>query len=254
MQDRQRNAFGQIGPLEPEAVSQVGENPTQTADIYPWDSSSRDRGEILVSAKLGGERRTWLIAGALVAVFGLGWAGGSNWHRFSNLASAFNPFTQKLTSSHRIRDSELKSARKIDGAVRRTTSATNLRSANVAALSAPRLGMPVGDQNQSLEVTNLNAAASSTVSSAMLANTKLSEGSVAPREAMVPVPETRPTTIEGWTVRDVRGGMAILDGPDGVVWTVTRGDTVPGVGRIESIVRWGSIWIVATASGLIATP
>jgi hypothetical protein len=70
---------------------------------------------------------------------------------------------------------------------------------------------------------------------------------------MVPVPETRPTTIEGWTVRDVRDGTAILDGPGGV-WTATRGDTVPGVGRIESIVRWGSRWIVATASGLIATP
>jgi len=33
-----------------------------------------------------------------------------------------------------------------------------------------------------------------------------------------------------------------------------RGDTVPGVGRIDSIVRWGNRWIVATASGLIATP
>jgi len=67
----------------------------------------------------------------------------------------------------------------------------------------------------------------------------------------VAVPETRPTTIEGWTVREVRGAAAILEGPDGV-WTVTRGDTVPGVGRIDSIVRWGNRWIVATAGGLIA--
>jgi hypothetical protein len=34
----------------------------------------------------------------------------------------------------------------------------------------------------------------------------------------------------------------------------TRGDTVPGIGRIDSIVRWGNRWIVATDSGLIATP
>ena len=52
---------------------------------------------------------------------------------------------------------------------------------------------------------------------------------------------------------EVRGAAAILEGPDGV-WTVTRGDTVPGVGRIDSIVRWGNRWIVATAGGLIATP
>ena len=32
------------------------------------------------------------------------------------------------------------------------------------------------------------------------------------------------------------------------------GDTIPGVGRVESIVRWGSRWVIATASGLIATP
>ena len=32
------------------------------------------------------------------------------------------------------------------------------------------------------------------------------------------------------------------------------GDTVPGVGRVYSIVRWGNRWIVAAANGLIATP
>jgi hypothetical protein len=32
-----------------------------------------------------------------------------------------------------------------------------------------------------------------------------------------------------------------------------RGDSVPGLGRVESIVRWGNRWVIATASGLIAT-
>jgi hypothetical protein len=66
------------------------------------------------------------------------------------------------------------------------------------------------------------------------------------------MPETRPTTIEGWTVREVVGNTVVLQGPGGV-WRVTQGDTVPGVGRIESIVRWGSRWIVATTRGLIST-
>jgi hypothetical protein len=69
----------------------------------------------------------------------------------------------------------------------------------------------------------------------------------------MPFPETRPETIEGWTVRDVSGGTAVLEGPDGV-WRAMRGDTVPRVGRVESIVRWGSRWIVVTSSGLISTP
>jgi hypothetical protein len=67
-----------------------------------------------------------------------------------------------------------------------------------------------------------------------------------------PVPETRPTTIEGWTIREVNGGTAVLEGPNGV-WKATRGDTVPGVGKIDSIVRWGNRWIVATSKGLIST-
>ena len=70
---------------------------------------------------------------------------------------------------------------------------------------------------------------------------------------LAPVPETRPTTIEGWTLREVMNGTAVLEGPNGT-WRVTRGDTVPGVGRIVSIFRWGNRLMVATSSGLISTP
>ena len=66
------------------------------------------------------------------------------------------------------------------------------------------------------------------------------------------VPETRPTTIEGWAVRDVADGKAVLEGPNGI-WKVARGDTVPGVGTVVSIVLWGNRWIVATSRGLITT-
>jgi hypothetical protein len=67
-----------------------------------------------------------------------------------------------------------------------------------------------------------------------------------------PIPETRPTTIEGWTVREVVGGVATLDGPDGLR-RAAAGDIVPGLGRVNSIVLWGSRWIVATSRGLITT-
>jgi hypothetical protein len=69
----------------------------------------------------------------------------------------------------------------------------------------------------------------------------------------IPVPETRLKTIEGWMLREVTNGKAVLEGPNGI-WTVKRGDTVPGVGRVDSIVLWGARWIVATSGGLISTP
>ena len=53
-------------------------------------------------------------------------------------------------------------------------------------------------------------------------------------------------------MREVAGNAAVLEGPNGV-FRARPGDTVPGVGRIDSIVRWGGRWIVATSRGLIST-
>jgi hypothetical protein len=74
-----------------------------------------------------------------------------------------------------------------------------------------------------------------------------------PQPKLVPVPETPPTTIPGWVVREVTDGTAVVQGPNGI-WKVGRGDVLPGAGRVESIVRWGRRWIVATNRGLISTP
>ena len=73
-----------------------------------------------------------------------------------------------------------------------------------------------------------------------------------PKPLPAPFPETKPSTIDGWTVHEVANGTAVLQGPNGV-WKVSRGDTVPGLGRIESIVVWGNRWLVATSRGLIST-
>jgi hypothetical protein len=70
---------------------------------------------------------------------------------------------------------------------------------------------------------------------------------------LTPTPETRPTTIKGWTLREVSDGTVVLVGPNGI-WRATAGQTVPGVGTVNSIVRWGNRFIVATSKGLISTP
>ena len=57
--------------------------------------------------------------------------------------------------------------------------------------------------------------------------------------------------IPDWVVREVINGTAILQGPKGMIG-VTRGDLVPGVGRVQSIARQGGRWIVATNNGFIS--
>ncbi len=70
---------------------------------------------------------------------------------------------------------------------------------------------------------------------------------------ITPVPETRPITIPGWTLREIVNGTAVVDGPGGS-FRVAQGDMVPGVGRVLAIFRWGNRSMVATSQGLIAAP
>ena len=74
-----------------------------------------------------------------------------------------------------------------------------------------------------------------------------------PQPRLAPVPETPPTTIPGWIVHEVANGTAVVQGPNGT-FRVARGDVLPGAGRVDSIVRWGNRWVVATNRGLISTP
>jgi hypothetical protein len=61
----------------------------------------------------------------------------------------------------------------------------------------------------------------------------------------------RPTVLEGWVVRHVSRGVAVIQGRRGGIIEVETGDIVPGVGRIESIRRQDGRWVVITSKGMI---
>jgi hypothetical protein len=56
--------------------------------------------------------------------------------------------------------------------------------------------------------------------------------------------------IEGWVLRDVSHGSALIEGRIGL-YDVFAGDVVPGLGRIEVIRKQDGRWVVVTARGLI---
>src|SRR4030088_424156 len=76
--------------------------PTQPASMYPWDFLSPKRDEVLALLKPGGDPKPtiWLVAGALVAGFGLGWAGGFSWYGSENMAG-LQPITSTKKPSRR---------------------------------------------------------------------------------------------------------------------------------------------------------
>ena len=83
-----------------------------------------------------------------------------------------------------------------------------------------------------------------------LAPAKETTGSVTP-VAAAPAQPPPPSTLTGWTVRDVYRGIAIIQGARTGPIEVEAGDTVPFLGRIEAIRRQDGHWVVVTSKGVI---
>jgi hypothetical protein len=96
-------------------------------------------------------------------------------------------------------------------------------------------------------------AAPATVAAAPIAPKEVT-GSIAPAAAAPAaapkVEVARMPTVEGWVLRDVANGGALIEGRQGV-YEVYAGDPVPGLGRIDAIRRQDGRWVVVTSRGLI---
>jgi hypothetical protein len=69
--------------------------------------------------------------------------------------------------------------------------------------------------------------------------------------AAPPKPEVaRLPTVEGWVLRDVANGAALIEGRQGL-YEVFAGDPIPGLGRVDAIRRQDGRWVVVTSKGLI---
>jgi hypothetical protein len=60
----------------------------------------------------------------------------------------------------------------------------------------------------------------------------------------------KPAAVEGWVVRDVYRGTALIEGRMGAI-EVDQGDVVPGLGRVDAIRKQDGRWVVVTPKGLI---
>jgi hypothetical protein len=60
------------------------------------------------------------------------------------------------------------------------------------------------------------------------------------------------SVVDGWILRNVSGGSALVEGRPGLI-QVMPGDSLPGVGRVETIKREDGRWVVVTTGGLIVS-
>jgi hypothetical protein len=109
------------------------------------------------------------------------------------------------------------------------------------------------------------AAAPAQVAAAAPATTTVPKdvtGSVAPPAAAATPPAAPATaakpeiarlpTVEGWVLRDVGYGGALIEGRRGV-FEIYAGDSIPGVGRVDAIRKQDGRWVVVTSKGLIVS-
>jgi hypothetical protein len=68
--------------------------------------------------------------------------------------------------------------------------------------------------------------------------------------AHAPKAAPKPPILQGWVLRRVYDGFALIEGRRGAI-EVEPGDRLPGLGRIEEIKRQDGRWVVVTARGLI---
>ena len=100
-----------------------------------------------------------------------------------------------------------------------------------------------------LHGTPVAAVAAATPAAAKEVTGSISAPATTPAAAAKPEVARMPT-VEGWVLRDVTRGAALIEGRRGM-YEVYAGDPIPGLGRVDAIRRQDGRWVVVTGKGLI---
>lgn len=65
--------------------------------------------------------------------------------------------------------------------------------------------------------------------------------------------QARPPIVEGWVIRDIFDGRAMVESRSHGIYEVGPGAPLPGVGRVEAVRRQDGRWVVVTPKGLIVS-
>jgi hypothetical protein len=211
-----------------------------------WDEISLDDREKISNPVHGGHREIRTFPIKAILLLALGWTGGVTSYYFFDQTMFSRQEVVKVSDQRRVADNQtLTDSGRRSGA---ENSATPGKVASNGFNYQPHRQLRPHTLAQQRSASKPSPDQDGTTTQSII--TKQQDRATTPP---VPFPETRPTTISGWTLRGVVDGTALLDGPYGT-WKAARGDTVPGLGRVDSIVLWGNRWIVATSRGLVTTP
>ncbi|WP_050886728.1 hypothetical protein [Bradyrhizobium sp. ORS 285] len=112
--------------------------------------------------------------------------------------------------------------------------------------AAPPSGVPMRQEASRAEPARTEASTPSRTepSRAEATRTETARAEAARTEA------TKPKVVEGWVLRDVGRGGALIEGRGGL-YEVYAGDPVPGLGKVDAIRKQDGRWVVFTTKGLV---
>jgi len=139
-----------------------------------------------------------------------------------------------------------------------TTTANASQNQQIAKLSESMERVEKAEQRRAAAATTTTTAAvaakreaaASDITGSIAAK---SQPTLAPGPAATPDVQAaalRPSVVQGWVLRRVYDGAALIEGRDGII-EVEPGDVAPGLGRIEAIKRQDGRWTVVTARGIV---
>jgi hypothetical protein len=159
-------------------------------------------------------------------------------HAASTSLSQFNKANDRLDKIEKAQAEPASKLAKLSEAVERLrtqpAAPAATRDVTPAATSAA-----TRDVTGSVTPSSANAAATSSASSAP------------PAPAAPPKTEiARLPKVDGWVLRDVSRGGALIEGRQGL-YEVYAGDPVPGLGKVDAIRKQDGRWVVVTTKGLV---
>jgi peptidoglycan hydrolase-like protein with peptidoglycan-binding domain len=120
-----------------------------------------------------------------------------------------------------------------------TDAVDKLRAAQASATTAAAVPAPAKEKEVTVTGTVPQQAAAAAPPAA------------SPAPPAPPKPEVaRLPTVEGWVLRDVANGSALIESRRGM-YEVYAGDPIPGLGRVDAIRKQDGRWVVVTSKGLI---
>jgi hypothetical protein len=173
----------------------------------------------------------------------------------AKLGPAFNPAPVAVAPAKEHVADEVKALKDSVAQLRATTKSLsdNLAALKTTVASSSAQSNKIAETLDRLEKGQAEQRKVSTTQAAAAPETT---GSVKQQHAAVPMvlgdpPTTlKPPIVQGWVLRRVYDGAALIEGRDGII-EVEPGIVAPGLGRIESIKRQDGRWVVVTSRGLV---